>query len=120
MKKTTYKSGVTIEVPDNTTLVIGIHNSICTEIQVIGGRVDSIALISELLVGALEGMGDHERAAALSCLRDILLKRGILGENVKMKVFYKNREAPADPVKALQDLLDEMQERLRKRAMGRG
>ena len=119
MKKTTYKSGVTIEVPDNTTLVIGMHNSICTEVHALGDRLDSLNLICELLAGALEGMDECERAAALSCLRDALSEKGILGENVKMKVFYKDKEAPADPVKALQDLLGEMQERLRKRTAAR-
>lgn len=119
MKKTTYKSGVTIEVPDNTTLVIGMHNSICTEVHALGDRLDSLNLICELLAGALEGMDECERAAALSCLRDALSEKGILGENVKMKVFYKDKEAPDDPIKALQDLLGEMQEQLRKRTAAR-
>lgn len=37
-----------------------------------------------------------------------------------MKVFYKDMEVPDDPVKAMQKSLDELQELLRKRAMGRG
>lgn len=120
MKKTTYKSGVTVEVPDNTTLVLGTYNSISSEVQVTGSRAVSLFLICELLAGTLEGVDDREKAAILAILRDTLSEKGVLGENVKMKVFYKDMEVPDDPVKAMQKSLDELQELLRKRAMGRG
>ena len=125
MKKTTYKSGVTIEVPDNTTLVLGTYNSISSEVQKfrLKGAARSLCflyVICELLTGALEGVDDREKAAILATLRDTLSEKGILGENVKMKVFYKDMEVPDDPVKAMQKTLDELQELLRKRTMGRG
>jgi len=120
MKKTTYKSGVVVKVPDNTTLVIGTYNSISSEVQITGSRAVSLFLICELLTGALEGVDDREKAAILAILRGTLSEKGILGENVKMKVFYKDMEVPDDPVKAMQKSLDELQELLRKRAMGRG
>ncbi|MBQ8491300.1 MAG: hypothetical protein IJ858_06660 [Acidaminococcaceae bacterium] len=120
MKKTTNKSGVTVEVPDNTTLVMGTYNSNGSAVQISGSRAVSLILICDLLVGALGGMDDRERTAALSCLRDVLSEKGILGENVKMKVFYKDWEVPDDPIKAMQKSLDELQERLRKRVAERG
>ena len=123
MKKTTYKSGksgVTVEVPDNTTLVLGTYNSNGSEVQGTGSRAVSLFLICELLAGALEGVDDREKTAILAIMRDSLSEKGVLGENVKMKVFYKDMEVPDDPVKAMQKSLDELQELLRKRAMGRG
>ena len=120
MEKITHRSGVVVEVPDNTTLVMGTYNSNGSEVQVRGSRAVSLLLICELLAGALGGVDDREKAALLAILRDTLSEKGLLGENVKMKVFYKDMEVPDDPVKAMQKSLDELQELLRNRTKGRG
>lgn len=105
MKKTTFKSGVVVEVPDNTTLVIGMWTPDCVETHAIGKRVKAISLMADLLAGILKDLNDIERAAVLSVLRKELLEKGILNDNVKMNVFYKDLEAPDDPLKVLLELV---------------
>lgn len=105
MKKTTYKSGVTIEYPENITLVIGMWTPDCAETHAIGKRVEAIGLMADLLAGILKDLNDIGRAAALSVLRKELLEEGILNDNVKMNVFYKDLEAPDDPLKVLLELV---------------
>ena len=57
--------------------------------------------MADLLKGILKDLNDIERAAVLSVLR----KEGILNDNVKMNVFYKDLEAPDDPLKLLLELV---------------
>ena len=105
MIKTTFKSGVTIERPENITLVIGMWTPDCAETHAIGKRVEAISLMADLLAGILKDLNDIERAAVLSVLRKELLEKGILNDNVKMNVFYKDLEAPDDPLKVLLELV---------------
>lgn len=105
MKKITYKSGVTIEHPENIILVIGMRTPDCAETHAIGKRVEAISLMADLLAGILKDLNDIERAAVLSVLRKELLEEGILNDNVKMNVSYKDLEAPDDPLKVLLELV---------------
>ena len=105
MIKTTFKSGVTIERPESITLVIGMRTPDCAETHAIGKRVEAISLMADLLAGILKDLNNFERTAALSVLRKELLEKGILNDNVKMNVFYKDIEAPDNPLKVLLELV---------------